>query len=172
MTAVPPVSMALDDQDPQAFAAALGASFRRFGFAVVCDHGLDQGVIEAALGRTKAFFALPEAVKRKYKLPVSGQRGYTLFGVETAKGATHHDLKEFWHMGRDLPPGHRFRATMADNVWPAEIPSFHHNVGWLYGALDSLGVRVLKAEMARLDAEDEAGEADPTPLVEARKQEV
>ena len=34
-----------------------------------------------------------------------GARGYTPFGIETAKGAKAHDLKEFWHVGRDLPAG-------------------------------------------------------------------
>jgi isopenicillin N synthase-like dioxygenase len=48
-------------------------------------------------------------------------------------------------MGRDLPPGHRFRATMADNVWPAEIPAFKHDVSWFYNALDSMGGKVLEA---------------------------
>ena len=33
-----------------------------------------------------------------------GARGYTAFGIETAKGSTHHDLKEFWHLGRTYLP--------------------------------------------------------------------
>ena len=64
-------------------------------------------------------------MKRKYLIPGGGgARGYTPFGIETAKGAKAHDLKEFWHVGRELPPGHQFRDHMADNVWPAEVPSF------------------------------------------------
>ena len=57
------------------------------------------------------FFALPDAEKRRYQVPGGGgARGYTPFGIETAKGAKHHDLKEFWHVGRELPPGHPFNA--------------------------------------------------------------
>jgi isopenicillin N synthase-like dioxygenase len=146
VTAVPPVSMALNDRDPAAFAEALGASFRRFGFAVICDHGLDQGVIDRALDRTKAFFALPEAAKRRHHQPgTGGARGYTPFGIETAKDARHHDLKEFWHVGRDLAPGHPYRAFMADNLWPDEVPDFRAEVGGLYAALDALGLRLLSA---------------------------
>ena len=35
---------------------------------------------------------------------------------------------------------------MADNVWPdAEVAEFHETVGWLYGALDKMGLKVLEA---------------------------
>ncbi|MBS0334109.1 MAG: isopenicillin N synthase family oxygenase [Proteobacteria bacterium] len=142
---IEPVSFRDFDTDFQAFSDRLGGSFARFGFAVIGDHGLPQDRIEAAIDDAKAFFALPEEVKRRYKLPVGGQRGYTPFGIETAKGQTHYDLKEFWHVGRDLPAGHRYRNHMADNVWPDEVPSFTANVGWLYGALDSMGLKVLEA---------------------------
>jgi len=143
---IEPVSLRLLDQDPGAFAARLGGAFERWGFAVVCDHGLPPALTDAALERTKAFFALPEAVKRRYHVEGgAGQRGYTPFGVETAKGATLHDLKEFWHMGRDLPPGHPYRAVMPDNLWPQETPGFREAVGDLYQALDGLGRRILGA---------------------------
>jgi isopenicillin N synthase-like dioxygenase len=143
---IEPVSYALFDQDFGAFTQKLGDSFQRWGFAVIQDHGLPQEKVEAAIAETKAFFALPEDQKLKYKLPVMGQRGYTPFGIETAKGHTHYDLKEFWHVGRDLPAGHRFRDHMPDNVWPdAELPQFQAKVGWLYGALDQMGLKVLEA---------------------------
>jgi isopenicillin N synthase-like dioxygenase len=35
---------------------------------------------------------------------------------------------------------------MADNVWPDdEVAEFHETVGWLYGALDRMGLKVLEA---------------------------
>ena len=125
-SAIEPVSFTLYSKDFDRFAQALGASFQRYGFAVISDHDLAQARIDAAIADAKAFFALPEETKRQYAGVKGGSRGYIPFGIETAKGADHYDLKEFWHVGRDLPPGHPFRATMADNVWPAEIPSFHH----------------------------------------------
>ena len=143
---IDPISFDLYERDFPAFTQALGDSYARWGFAVISDHGMAQDQVDAALAQTRAFFALPQASKLAYKLPVQGQRGYTPFGVETAKGATHYDLKEFWHVGRDLPPGHRFRDHMPDNVWPdSELPDFHARVGWLYGALDALGLKVLEA---------------------------
>jgi isopenicillin N synthase-like dioxygenase len=141
-----PVSFRLYSADFAGFADALGRSFARYGFAVIGDHGLDQARIDAAIADAKACFALPEAVKRRYKLPgAAGQRGYTPFGVETAKGAAHFDLKEFWHVGRELPSGHPYRARMPDNVWPSEVPGFREHELWLYGALEGLGDKVLSA---------------------------
>ena len=143
---IEPISFDLYAKDFPAFTQQLGDSFARWGFAVISDHGMAQTGIESAIDQTRAFFALPEAEKLKYKLPVQGQRGYTPFGVETAKGHTHFDLKEFWHVGRDLPPGHRFRNHMPDNIWPmAELPGFQARVGWLYDALDEMGLKVLEA---------------------------
>src|SRR5262249_5713580 len=115
---IAPVSFKLFETDFAAFTKALGDSYARWGLGVRGGPGMPQDKVDAALDQMKAFFALPEAAKLAYKLPVAGQRGYTPFGVETAKGATHFDLKEFWHVGRDLPPGHPFRDHMTDNVWP------------------------------------------------------
>ncbi len=143
---IEPVSMRLAAQDPDAFAKALGDSFRTYGFAVVADHGLDQGMIDRAVADTKAFFALPDAVKRRYHVPGSGgARGYTPFGTEAAKDAATVDLKEFWHTGRDLPPRHPYRKYMPDNLWPAEVPGFRDSVGGLFAALDAMGATLLRA---------------------------
>ena len=144
--AITPVSLTLFDQDFAAFSKALGQSFARYGFAVVSDHDLSPELVEGALARTKAFFALPTEVKAAYRLPSGGgARGYTPFGIETAKGASHVDLKEFWHMGRDLPQGHPFGRYMPANLWPSEIEGFETYVGGLYRALDELGRKVLSA---------------------------
>lgn len=144
--AIQPVSMRLAASDPESFAQQLGDSFRRTGFAVVAEHGIDQGVIDRAVEDTKAFFALPEAVKRAYHVPGSGgARGLTPFGVETAKDATVHDLKEFWHVGRDLPAGHPYRRYMPDNLWPTEVEGFREHLTALYDALDAMGATLLRA---------------------------
>jgi isopenicillin N synthase-like dioxygenase len=151
MVSIPPVSFKDFSRDFPGFSQALGGSFARFGFAVIAEHGLPQDRIDAALDAAKAFFALPDEVKRRYVVGIGGQRGYTPFGVETAKGEAHYDLKEFWHMGRDLPPGHRFAALMPPNVWPAEVPAFHEAVAWLFAALDEMGRKTLEAIAVYLD---------------------
>ena len=149
--ALDPISFTLWRDDPERFVAALGASFERHGFSVIRDHGLDERGIATALDAARAFFALPASEKARYVVPGgAGQRGYTPFGVETAKGATASDLKEFWHVGRELPSGHELADAMPANLWPAEIPAFRHAVLWLYEALDRLGGELLCAIALRL----------------------
>lgn len=140
------LSLADDTRDPAGFADALGRSFARHGFAIVADHGIPEETIADAETAARAFFALPDAVKRVYHRPgTGGARGYTPFGIETAKGAAASDLKEFWHVGRDLPAGHRFAGRMPPNLWPTEVPGFHAAQAALFAALDAVGNRLLGA---------------------------
>ena len=151
-----PVSLNDYETDFDGFSRRLGESFERFGFAVVRDHGLSNDLVEGCLARTRAFFALPEAVKQRYVITGgAGQRGYTPFGVETAKGAVRHDLKAFWHVGRDLPPGHRYSGLIAPNVWPDEVDGFRRYASELYAGLDALGRRLLRAIARRLGLADD-----------------
>ncbi|MDB5691251.1 MAG: isopenicillin synthase family oxygenase [Alphaproteobacteria bacterium] len=140
------VSLTASAADPEGFARELGESFERYGFAIIADHGIPAELIARAEEKAKAFFALPDEVKRGYKIPGGGgARGYTPFGIETAKGATAYDLKEFWHVGRALPPGHPYEALMAPNVWPEEVRSFHDTFLELFAAFDKTGLRILQA---------------------------
>ena len=150
------VSLNDADKDPQGFAQELGNSFVEYGFAIVRDHGIPQELIDRAEQMSKQFFALPENVKKKYLIAGSGgARGYTAFGIETAKGASSFDLKEFWHVGRELAEGHKFRGVMADNVWPVEIPGFKQTFLELYDAFDAAGVKVLRAIARFLKVDEE-----------------
>jgi isopenicillin N synthase-like dioxygenase len=140
------VSLKDADRDSDGFAQKLGRSFEEYGFAIIADHGISDALIHRAEDKAKAFFALPEEVKRKYLIPGGGgARGYKPFGIETAKGHKAHDLKEFWHVGRDLPQGHRFRDHMPDNLWPAEVPSFKNTFQELFATFDRTGIKILKA---------------------------
>ena len=135
--AIPVLSLA---DEPQRFAKAIGDSMRRFGFAMVEDHGIDAALIARCWRLTEAFFALPETEKRKYFLPgTAGARGYTPFRTETAKGAREPDEKEFWHVGRDLPPGHPLAGSMPANVWPAEPAGFREAFTALFAEFDRAG---------------------------------
>jgi isopenicillin N synthase-like dioxygenase len=142
---VPPLSLGNQSADPAAFAADFGSSFQRFGFAIIADHGIDPALIERAWAATKGFFALPLDKKMKYLAGKGGQRGYIPFGIEIAKGATENDLKEFWHIGRDLPAGHRFADHMPPNVWPAHPDEFRSIFDELYAEFDKVGAKLLSA---------------------------
>lgn len=144
-SAIAPLSIAEGDSDLARFAGALGDSFARTGFAVISDHGIPEAVIKNCFDVTQRFFALAEENKRRYLVPGgAGQRGYTPFGIETAKGADRADLKEFWHVGRNLPPGHRLASTMPPNLSVADIREFDGVTYGLFEAMDALGLRILK----------------------------
>ncbi len=143
---VPTLSLAQDTADPAGFARALGASFERFGFAVVADHGIDQALIDRAWDYTQQFFALTEEEKRQYYTAAGGgQRGYTPFKTEIAKGASVVDLKEFWHVGRELAAGHLYADVMPPNIWPARPEGFHETLSALFTAFDRAGDKILSA---------------------------
>ena len=121
-------------------AQELGDSFQHFGFALVSDHGLDPALVARGWDLTRAFFALPEAEKRRWHVAGGGgQRGYTPFGTEIAKGAAVHDLKEFWHVGREGASD----PAMPANVWPDAPGGFRETFTGLYAEFDRIGARIL-----------------------------
>ncbi|WP_226661253.1 isopenicillin N synthase family dioxygenase [Alteriqipengyuania lutimaris] len=134
------------DRPLEDIARDLGESFAEYGFAIVRDHGVPDNLIARAEEASRAFFALPEEAKRAYKIEgIGGARGYTPFGQEQAKDAEVFDLKEFWHVGRDLPADHPLAQFMEPNVWPAEVPEYEATMRELYLALEASGRRVLSA---------------------------
>lgn len=142
LESLPVLSLA---DDPAQFSQAIGNSFKTFGFAMVKDHGIDASLIDRAWKLTEEFFALPDAEKRSYHNPaIAGARGYTPFGTEIAKDAKAHDLKEFWHVGRDLPEGSPLAdASMPPNVWPARPEGFKDLFQELYRQFDVTGATIL-----------------------------
>jgi isopenicillin N synthase-like dioxygenase len=138
--------------DSPQFARDIAAAYAEYGFVTIRNHGIDKAVIDHCIDCFRRFFALPVETKMRYKIPNGGgARGYTPFGIETAKGAKHHDLKEFWHVGRELPPGHPFNSVMAPNIWVDEIPGFRESTLSLYRSFDALGARLLGAIARSVD---------------------
>ena len=68
----------------QRIANEIGKAARDIGFFRICDHGIDQDLIEATYKASQTFFALPDAFKRQYYIGLSSNhRGYVPF---TEKG--------------------------------------------------------------------------------------
>ena len=130
----------------QAFVAQLGSALEDIGFFAVTHHGVEAELIQAAYEVAHAFFTLPEDVKRQYeKLALHGQRGFTVFGREHAKDHPVSDLKEFWHVGRNLSPDHPSAIRYLANLLPAEVPDFAPVMNQLYAQLDACATELLKA---------------------------
>ncbi|MBA4047694.1 MAG: flavonol synthase [Sphingomonas sp.] len=143
---IPTLSLTQNANDPGGFATAIGGSFERFGFAIVADHGVPADLVTRAWAQTKALFDLSEDEKRRYFAPSGGgQRGYTPFKTEIAKGASAVDLKEFWHVGRPLAAGHRFESVMPPNIWPDRPAGFRETFTELFAAFDRAGDVILSA---------------------------
>jgi isopenicillin N synthase-like dioxygenase len=136
----------LSHPDPAATEAALSAAIRRYGFVRLAGHGVDPATIGAAFAAATAFFALPPEVKARFWDARGGQRGYTPYLAERAKDRAEPDLKEFWHTGRELPPGDPRRAVFPANLHPDDhVPGFSASMLALYGALERCAERVLEA---------------------------
>jgi len=128
------------------FTDALGAAYREYGFVGIAGHGLGDALIDKAYARFREFFALPDSDKRRYHTPGGGgRRGYTGLGVEQARDHDVPDLKEFWHVGREIQGDNPHPEILLPNLWPEEVPGFREAALALYGALDNLGQRMLAA---------------------------
>lgn len=131
--------------DPKAkafFVEELGAGIRELGFVSVAGASLPEGLVDATYAAIRDFFALPLEQKRACELPASnGNRGYVTFGKEHAKDRKVSDLKEFFHVGRELPE----LGDGGKNAFPAELPQFRETTTRLYEALDSVAREVLVA---------------------------
>jgi isopenicillin N synthase-like dioxygenase len=155
MNAIPTLDMHRFDSDRAAFVAELGRAYETWGFCCVTNHAVDETVMANAYAAFKAFFALPEEVKKRYAVPgTGGARGYTGMKVETAKDSKHADLKEFWHVGREIPDSSKYRALMPPNLDVSEVPGFATTAYALYEALDALGSRMLRAMALHLKLDE------------------
>ena len=125
------------------FAQRLGDAFSQIGFVGLAHHGIAGDLRARALKVTEAFFALKPETKAKYEiLGGAGARGFTPFGIEVAKDQSIPDLKEFWHVGREVLPQ---SSQLPRNVWPTEIADFRSTLFELYRQLEQLGIGVLRA---------------------------
>lgn len=132
--------------DRDAFVAEMGAAYREFGFCCFSHHGIPEERIQNGFEDFRAFFALPDEVKRRYVTPkLPGTRGYTPFKVETAKTSKIADLKEFWHVGREVVGTNPYPEILLDNVWPTEVSTFKANALALYNAMERAGTTVASA---------------------------
>lgn len=130
------------------FIDTVGQGLERFGFVAIAEHGIDESLLTRAYALAKQVFALPESIKRAYETPEDGrQRGYTSFGIEHAKDQALADLKEFWHIGRDLDHGHALYRSkqVAPNRFPTELPEFATVFRELFAQMDRFANTLLGA---------------------------
>ncbi len=128
------------------FIRETGDAFRQIGFVVVKNHGIPKAVVDRFYALSQEFYALPEEVKRKYEVPgLAGQRGYTSFGREHAKGFDKPDLKEFFQIGQEIEDEDVIKSEYPDNVFVEEVPDFVPTGIALYRMFELTGAKLLRA---------------------------
>lgn len=145
-------------EDParkQKFIKEIGKAYEEIGFVALRGHFLSSELIENLYASVREFYNLPVEVKDKYHIEgIGGQRGYTAFGKEHAKGRTEGDLKEFWHFGQYVPEAEKANYNYPENVEVTEVPGFNKYGEEAYKQLEKTGVYVLRALALFLDLDE------------------
>ncbi len=135
-----------DAVERKKFSQDIGKAFNETGFVTITNHGLNKQLIDELYQQVKTLFALPDSVKSNYEIPeLSGQRGYTGRGKETAKGFKTPDLKEFWQIGQTVTDGDVIKEEYPDNLMVAELPVFNTVTLDVYKKLEEAGQHLLRA---------------------------
>ena len=130
----------------QQFVQQLGKAYEEVGFVAVKNHGIPDELIKRMYQQVQEFFSLPAEKKKKYEIPeLAGQRGYTSFGKEHAKGSDAPDLKEFYQHGQTVIGDVPEKAEYPDNVQIDEVPGFTETFNQAYRAFETSGKALLQA---------------------------
>ena len=133
-----------DDTKKSEFVKKIGKAFNEIGFIALKGHFLTKESVENLYTEVKNFFDLSLDLKSKYEFNgVKGQRGYTSFGKEHAKGKKEGDLKEFWHFGQFEYDKTKYNYPLNVNV--DEIPNFNKAGYEVFKSLEKTAVYVLRS---------------------------
>ena len=159
MSAIPSVNLedflSEDSKKKEQFIKNIGAAFESIGFVALSGHFLSDQLVENLYDEIKKFFSLPQDAKDSYEIEgIGGQRGYTSFGKEHAKGRKEGDLKEFWHFGQYVQDNDKLEAEYPDNVMVKELPDFNEVGKETYQMLEKTAKYVLRALALHLNLEE------------------
>ncbi|MDC9721547.1 MAG: 2-oxoglutarate and iron-dependent oxygenase domain-containing protein [Urechidicola sp.] len=144
-----------DADRKQQFVNQIGAAYEEIGFVALSGHFLSDELIENLYAEVKNFFDLPIDTKNKYEIEgIGGQRGYTSFGKERAKGRKEGDLKEFWHFGQYVEDNPILEAEYPPNVIVEELAKFNEIGKETFKMLEKTAKYVLRALALYLDLEE------------------
>lgn len=130
----------------QKFVNELGKAYEEVGFVAVKNHGVPDHLIADLYKYVQQFFSLPLEKKREYEIPeLAGQRGYTSFGKEHAKGSDAPDLKEFFQYGQKAEGEEYVPEEYPDNVQVGEISAFNPTFHSAYRSFEESGKKLLQA---------------------------
>lgn len=135
-----------DEEMKNTFVGDLGKAYEEVGFVAVKNHGISGELVAQMYVEAERFFSLPAAMKVKYEIPqLAGQRGYTSFGKEHAKGFDAPDLKEFFQFGQEVLDGDAIKSEYPPNVAVEEAPDFTPVMLQAYRSFEKAGAALLQA---------------------------
>jgi isopenicillin N synthase-like dioxygenase len=137
------------------FVRRLGKAFEEVGFVAVKNHLIPGTLINTLYERVQQFFALPLQKKQQYEVPgLAGQRGYTAFGREHARGSEAPDLKEFFQYGQLVEDDEALKKEYPPNVVVKEVADFNSTFHNAYRAFEKSGTMLMQAISLYLDLEE------------------
>jgi len=135
-----------DHSKKEKFILQIGKAYEEIGFVALKGHFLSDQLTDNLYREVKAFFNLSSEVKNKYEIKdLAGQRGYTSFGKESAKGKKEGDLKEFWHFGQEVKNDDLLGKIYPENVQVSEIKNFNKIGMEAFRNLEKTAIYVLRA---------------------------
>ena len=135
-----------DVQRKVAFVESLGKAYEEVGFVAVKNHGVPDELIANQYEYVQQFFSLPLEKKLDYEIKgLAGQRGYTSFGREHAKGSDAPDLKEFFQYGQTVEDNDPIQSEYPANVSVDEIKPFNKTLFDAYRNFEKSGKALLQA---------------------------
>jgi len=121
------------------FSHDIGEAFHNIGFVSIKNHGIDDQLVQSLYESIQRFFSLPLELKQSYEINgLAGQRGYTSFGKEHAKGSLSPDLKEFFQYGQPLD-------EHLSNVLVNEISDLNTTLDKAFNEFEKSGLFLLRA---------------------------
>ncbi|MGB5203945.1 isopenicillin N synthase family dioxygenase [Eudoraea sp.] len=144
-----------DPERKEKFIKEIGSAFENIGFVALSGHFLSDDLVKDLYDEVKKFFNLSQEIKDSYEIEgIGGQRGYTSFGKEHAKGRKEGDLKEFWHFGQFVEDDPALEAEYPENVTVKELPEFNVVGKETYKMLEKTAKYVLRALAIHLDLQE------------------
>jgi isopenicillin N synthase-like dioxygenase len=132
----------------QAVGDAIRAACIHNGFFYIANHGVPQGLIDAAMEQTRALFDLPIAEKQKVAKSKSPcNRGWEPLAAQALDVDAPPDLKENFYMGLELPADHPMvvagKFNYGPNQWPEDMPAFKATMRAYHAAMRDLSERIM-----------------------------
>ena len=132
--------------EKEKFVQQIGKAYEEIGFVALKGHFLDDQLTEKLYKTVREFYNLPSNIKKKYEIEgLAGQRGYTSFGKESAKGKKEGDLKEFWHFGQEVIDDSELTTIYPKNIQVTEIKNFNEIGMETFRMLEKTAIYVLRA---------------------------